>query len=202
MKHYPTEVAQKTFERKMLGYDPDEVSDFLTVIAAQMDALLQERNALRDTIKEKELSILEYKERDQVLKVTITSASQMAEKMRGDAEREARLIINDANQKAELITRDAKDSLKKVFAESRIFVDMQNVSNTYLSQSQTLTVVSDFIAQYSPLGLSNVTTKDFGTTGIALGGIKSFRGGKPSFKLTLGFTFSKKGWLINRISIR
>ena len=117
MKHYPTEVANKTFERKMMGYDPDEVSDFLTVIAAQMDALLQERNALRETIKEKELSLLEYKERDQVLKATITSASQMAEKIRNDAEREAKLIINDANQKAELITRDAKDSLKSIFTE-------------------------------------------------------------------------------------
>lgn len=117
MKHYPSEIANKRFERKMMGYDPDEVMDYLTVLAAQMDALLQERNALREAIKEKELSILEYKERDQVLKATITSASQMAEKMRGDAEREAKLIINDANQKAELITRDAKDSLKKVFTE-------------------------------------------------------------------------------------
>ncbi len=117
MKHYPSEVANKTFEKKMMGYDQDEVSDFLTVIAAQMDALLQERNALRDALKEKELSLLEYKERDQVLKATITSASQMAEKMRADSEREAKLIINDANQKAELITRDAKDSLKKVFGE-------------------------------------------------------------------------------------
>ena len=101
----------------MMGYDPDEVSDFLTVVAAQMDALLQERNSLREALKEKELSVLEYKERDQVLKATITSASQMAEKMRADSEREAKLIINDANQKAELITRDAKDSLKKVFGE-------------------------------------------------------------------------------------
>jgi len=117
MKHYPSEIVNKRFERKMMGYDPDEVMDYLTVIAAQMDALLQERNALRDALKEKELSLLEYKERDQVLKATITSASQMAEKMRGDAEREAKLIINDANQKAELITRDAKDSLKKVFTE-------------------------------------------------------------------------------------
>ena len=100
-----------------MGYDPDEVSDFLTVVAAQMDALLQERNSLREALKEKELSVLEYKERDQVLKATITSASQMAEKMRADSEREAKLIINDANQKAELITRDAKDSLKKVFGE-------------------------------------------------------------------------------------
>ncbi|MGZ3691896.1 MAG: DivIVA domain-containing protein [Pseudobdellovibrio sp.] len=117
MKHYPSEIANKTFEKKMMGYDQDEVSDFLTVVAAQMDALLQERNALRDALKEKELTLLEYKERDQVLKATITSASQMAEKMRIDSEREAKLIINDANQKAELITRDAKDSLKKVFTE-------------------------------------------------------------------------------------
>lgn len=117
MKHYPSEIANRTFERKMMGYDPDDVSDFLTVVAAQMDALLQERNSLREALKEKELSVLEYKERDQILKATITSASQMAEKMRADSEREAKLIINDANQKAELITRDAKDSLKKVFGE-------------------------------------------------------------------------------------
>lgn len=117
MKHYPSEIAHKTFEKKMMGYNPDEVSDFLTIIAAQMDALLQERNALREAIKEKELTLLEYKERDQVLKATITSASQMAEKMRGDAEREAKLIINDANQKAEIITRDAKDSIKKIYSE-------------------------------------------------------------------------------------
>lgn len=117
MKHYPAEIATKTFERKMMGYDPDDVSDYLSVIAAQMEALLQERNAYQKALKEKELSLLEYKDRDQVLKATITSASQMSEKMRGDAEREAKLIINDAQQKAELITRDAKDSLKKVYQE-------------------------------------------------------------------------------------
>lgn len=117
MKHYPSEIAHKTFERKMMGYDQDEVTDFLTIIAAQFDALLQERNALREAIKEKELTVLEYKDRDQVLKATISSASQMAEKMRSDAERESKLIINDAQQKAELITRDAKDSLKKVYTE-------------------------------------------------------------------------------------
>lgn len=117
MKHYPSEIAHKTFERKMMGYDPDDVADFLLVVAAQIDALLQERNSLREAVKEKELTILEYKDRDQVLKATLTSASQMTEKMRSDAEREAALIINDAQQKAELITRDAKDSLKKVFSE-------------------------------------------------------------------------------------
>jgi len=33
MKHYPNEIAHKTFERKMMGYDPDDVSHFLTIVA-------------------------------------------------------------------------------------------------------------------------------------------------------------------------
>lgn len=117
MKHYPAEIASKTFEKKMMGYDPDEVSDYLVVVAAQLEALLIERNTLRETLKEKELSLHEYKDRDQVLKTAITNASQMSEKMRSDAEREAKLIINDAQQKAELITRDARGSLKKTYQE-------------------------------------------------------------------------------------
>ena len=115
MKHYPAEIAHKTFDKKMMGYDPDEVADYLTVVAAQMEALLQERNTYQKTLKDKELSLLEYKDRDHVLKATITSASQLAEKMRSDAEREAKLIINDAQQKAEIISRDAKDSLKSIY---------------------------------------------------------------------------------------
>lgn len=117
MKHYPNEIATKTFERKMMGYDPDDVSHFLTIVAAQMEALLQERNALREALKDKDISLLEYKDRDQVLKATITSASQITEKMKSDAEREAKLIINDAQHKAEVITRDAKDSLRKTYQE-------------------------------------------------------------------------------------
>lgn len=117
MKHYPAEIASKTFEKKMMGYDPEEVSDYLVVVAAQLEALLIERNTLRETLKEKELSLHEYKDRDQVLKTAITNASQMSEKMRSDAEREAKLIINDAQQKAELITRDARGSLKKTYQE-------------------------------------------------------------------------------------
>ena len=82
-----------------------------------MEALLQERAAFQKALKDKELQLLEYKDRDQVLKATITNASQMSDRMRADAEREAKLIINDAQQKSEIITRDAKDSLKKVYQE-------------------------------------------------------------------------------------
>lgn len=101
----------------MMGLDTDEVMDFLQQIAAQMESLIQERNSLKEAIREKELSLMEYKERDQVLKETIATATQMAERLRQDADREAKLIIADAQQKAEIITRDSRDSLKKMYQE-------------------------------------------------------------------------------------
>jgi len=59
----------------------------------------------------------EFRERDELLKSTITTATKMSDKIQADAEREARLIINDANQKAEMIVSDARDSLKRIYTE-------------------------------------------------------------------------------------
>lgn len=117
MKITPIDIVHKSFAKKMLGVDADEVNEFMTQIASQMEALIQERNMLKEALREKDLNLLEYKERDQVLKSTIATATQMTERLRQDAEREARLIIADANQKAEIIMRDSRDSLKKMYQE-------------------------------------------------------------------------------------
>jgi len=117
MKITPIDIVHKSFSKKMMGIDAEEVMDFMAQIASQMESLIQERNSLKEALREKELSLLEYKERDQVLKNTIATASQMTERLRQDADREAKLIIADANQKAEIIIRDSRDSLKKMYQE-------------------------------------------------------------------------------------
>lgn len=117
MKIAPIDIAHKTFNRKFMGLDPEEVMDFLRSIADEMESIVRERNSLREALREKELAITEYRERDELLKSTITTATKMSEKVQSDAEREARLIINDANQKADMIVRDARDSLKKIYQE-------------------------------------------------------------------------------------
>ncbi len=117
MRITPIDIAHRSFGKRMMGLDPDEVMDFLQQIAGQMEALIQERNTLKEGLREKDLSLIEYKERDQILKETIATAGQMAERLRQDAEREAKLIITDAQQKAEIITRDSRDSLKKMYQE-------------------------------------------------------------------------------------
>ena len=117
MKIAPIDIAHRSFGRKMLGFDPDEVIDFLRSVADEMEALIRERNTLKEAVREKELSILEFRERDELLKTTITTATKMSEKITADAEREARLILSDAAQRADMIVSDARDSLKKIYGE-------------------------------------------------------------------------------------
>lgn len=117
MKITPIDIAHKNFNRKMFGLDDAEVQDFLQLVANQLEELIHERNNLREAVRQKEILVNDQKEKDHVLKSTISTANQMAERFRSDAERESRLIITDAQQKAEMITRDARDSLKKAYQE-------------------------------------------------------------------------------------
>lgn len=117
MKVTPIDIAHKTFSKKIMGCDPQEVSDFMQQISAQLEALIYERNHLKEVLREKELSLLEYKEKDKMLRETMSAASQMSDRLKIDAEREAKLIITDAQQKAEMILRDSKDSLRKSYQE-------------------------------------------------------------------------------------
>lgn len=117
MKYFPKEIAAKVFDRKMMGYDPDQVEDYLVALAAQMEALLQENTYLKSTLKDKELDLHQYKERDQLLQQTMTQATQTTAKMKQDAERDGKIIVNEAEQKAEMIVKDAKESLKKIYQE-------------------------------------------------------------------------------------
>lgn len=117
MKHYPAEIANKTFDRKMMGFDIDQVKDYLTVVAAQLEALIIEKKTLSEELRDKNLQLLEHKDREQVLKNAITQTTEITEKMRTETDRECQLIINDAHQKAEVITQDAKDSLRKIYQE-------------------------------------------------------------------------------------
>lgn len=117
MKIAPIDIAHKNFSRRMMGLDQDEVMEFLRQTADEMEALIRDRNSLRESLREKELAILEYRERDELLKSTITTATKMSDRLQQDTEREARLILNDAKQQSEMIVRDARDSLRKIFQE-------------------------------------------------------------------------------------
>jgi cell division initiation protein len=117
MRIAPIDIAHKTFHRKMMGFETEEVMNFLRLVSEELETVIKERNSLRENLREKEMAIAEYRERDELLKSTITTATRMSERMQVDAEREAKLILHDANQKSEMIVRESRDSLKRIYNE-------------------------------------------------------------------------------------
>lgn len=117
MKITPVDVAHKTFNKSIYGLDQKEVLNYLQAVADQLETLTKERNDLREKLREKEIQIGEYKERDQLLKNTLMTAAQMSEKIKEDAERKADLIIQEAHMKGEEIQRAANDALRKTYMD-------------------------------------------------------------------------------------
>ncbi len=117
LKIAPIDITHKTFSRKTFGLDQEEVISFLRDVAEEMEGIIRERNHLKETIREKEIQMMEFKERDKSLKETIMTAHKMTENLRKDAERESALIMNEAQGRAEAIVRDARDSLRKTYQE-------------------------------------------------------------------------------------
>ncbi len=117
MKIIPKDIAHKTFNKKMLGYNTEEVSEFLQFVTHEMERLIRENNNLKETLRDRETQILKHKDQDKALKNTIETAQKMSQKIREECDREGKLIINDAQQKADFIIRDAKESLKRIYYE-------------------------------------------------------------------------------------
>lgn len=130
MKIQPIDITHKNFDKKLMGYDTDEVHSFLQLVADEFESLLARKNRLKETLREKELDLIEHRERDQLLKTTITNATKFSERFQADAEREAKIIINDANQRATGIVSEARQRLSEEFQEieslKKIRIQFQN----------------------------------------------------------------------------
>lgn len=76
MKMTAIDIAHKSFAKKVFGLDESEVNDFLQQIASTVEDLTLEKNALKEALREKDLQLNEFKERDNILKSTISTAGQ------------------------------------------------------------------------------------------------------------------------------
>ena len=117
MSYSGLEIQLKEFSKSLRGYDTNEVRYFLEEIAKVVESLNYEVKILKDKIRDKELIILDFKERESMLKDTILTARKITESIKTDANKEAELIIKEANVRAETILKDARNSLRNNVTE-------------------------------------------------------------------------------------
>ena len=135
-------IQTKKFSKKMRGYDLVEVQSFLTKISKDFGLAFEDYQETKKALKKIEVELQEYKEREDLLKKTLATATQMSDKMKTDSDREAKLIVSDAHHKAEMITRDAKDSLRKIYQDisdlKRVRLQFENNLKAVLASHMTM----------------------------------------------------------------
>lgn len=117
MKINSLEIAHKTFERKMFGFDEEQVSATLKELAMVVDTLVADNNTLRDQLREREMDYANLKMQFEKSQNAILTANKMAEQVRLDAERQAKIIKASAEEQAADIVRDSKESLQKIYQQ-------------------------------------------------------------------------------------
>lgn len=111
------DIQLKDFNKSIRGYDTNEVRTFLEDMAKQLEAIDYENKTLKEKLREKEITIMDYKERENLLKETIMTAHKVTDGIKTDATREALQIITQAKLKADGVLRESRQNLRRVVDE-------------------------------------------------------------------------------------
>ena len=117
MKLTPLDIKQKRFQSQFRGVDPREVQEFLQLVAEELEASVREINQNKDRIRELEERLVEHKEREATLKETLVTAQKMAEEVKINAEREAKVILSRSEMEGDRLIQDAAARREMLISE-------------------------------------------------------------------------------------
>ena len=117
MKITPVDLLQHEFSRRLRGFDPEEVQNFLKDIAEQIEELVRENTAQAEKLKEQAQEISQFQEREAALRNTLITAQKLSEQIKESAEREAHLITREAEIRAKKILEEVQGRLGQMEAD-------------------------------------------------------------------------------------
>jgi cell division initiation protein len=109
MKLTPLDLQQKSFRKVRLGgLDEKEVRAFLDACAAEMEEMARKLNRQDEELRRREARINEFRDREQLLQSTLTTAQKLSEEMKSHTRKEADIVLSDAELQAEKIIANAQ----------------------------------------------------------------------------------------------
>ncbi len=116
----PIELENITFKSGVMGFDKNEVNDFLNAITNDYEKLYKENIALKDKNVLLSDAIKEYKTMEAALRDTVVSAHNVSDEIKKNAYKEAELIMQEAKNKCDEMINETTQTLseKKVEIEN------------------------------------------------------------------------------------
>jgi len=116
----PLEIRKQEFKKKLHGYDPHEVREFLDMVAAEIEGLLRANAGLSERVKDMDLKIEDYRRMEKILQDTLTTTQKAADDLKSGAKKEAETIIANARVEAQRFLREAQTELGRIREETKI----------------------------------------------------------------------------------
>lgn len=117
MRITPLDIRQQQFTIRFRGFDRQEVDTFLTDVADDYEQVVKENMILKEQVELSEQRVREIRETETLLKETLTTAQRLAEEMKEEAGREAKLLVREAELQGDKLLEEARAEEAKIRAE-------------------------------------------------------------------------------------
>lgn len=117
MKLTAMDIRQYEFRRSFTGYEPAQVKSLLEMIADEMESLVRENSTLKTELRRKENQLKAMEESERNVREVLMTLHKITQQVRGDAEREAQVIVSRAQLQADTILGDAQKKYSDIAAE-------------------------------------------------------------------------------------
>ncbi len=113
----PIDIQNKEFEKKIKGYDVEQVDDFLDAVIHDYEILMKENQKMKDKITLLTESLEHYKIIEATMDNALSVAKDTAQSIRANAEAEAENIIAKAKLDAQRLSKQIDEEHAKKHRE-------------------------------------------------------------------------------------
>lgn len=110
----PLDIHNKEFSRSFRGYDEDEVNEFLDQVIKDYEMTIREKKELKKQVEELTEKLNHFTNIEETLNKSIVIAQETAEEVKGNANKEAKLIIKEAEKNADRIINEALNESRRI----------------------------------------------------------------------------------------
>ncbi|WP_420575930.1 DivIVA domain-containing protein [Ekhidna sp.] len=120
MKITPLEIRQKDFEKKLRGYDKDEVNAFLQSLSNEWERMLEENKDLTLRLKQAEKEVEKLREVESSLYKTLKTAEDTGANVIEQANKAAELHMKETKMNAEALLSESKNKARSMIEQAEM----------------------------------------------------------------------------------
>ena len=108
------EIEQQEFQRKLRGYDPQDVRLYLKSVGEEVGRLNLENGDMRDELGRLKAQLDEFHDREKALQDALVASQRLGHEMAEKAREEGEMVIREARAKAERLLQQSQDQLFRI----------------------------------------------------------------------------------------